>query len=69
MQQSAGELNEVFKTLNTPALLYKAYYSGEISYTELFTEYDNYNQTLLYLENLYLKLTSLHLELYVLSAQ
>ncbi len=67
VQQSAISINEVFKTLNTPDLLVKAYKTGQISYTEFFTEYENYQQMVLYVEDLNLKASALQLQLYVLS--
>jgi len=66
VQQSVMSMNDVFKTLNTPELLLKAYNAGHISYTEFFIEYDNYQQTALYIEELNQKASSLQLHLYVL---
>lgn len=67
VQQSASSINEVFKTLNTPELLIIAYKAGQINYTEFFTEYENYQQTALYAEDLNQKAASMYLQLYVLS--
>jgi cobalt-zinc-cadmium efflux system outer membrane protein len=67
VQQSVFGLNKVYKTLNTPVLLVKAYNSGQINYTTFFAEYDNYRQTALYIEDLNSKATSLQLQIYVLS--
>ncbi len=66
-QQSVTDLSEVVKTINTPLLLVKAYKSGQLNYTEFFSEYDNYYKTALYLEDLYLRSNSLRLQLFVLS--
>ncbi len=65
--QSVSGLNQVYKMLNTPVLLVKAYNSGQINYTTFFAEYDNYQQTALYMEELNRKATSLQLQIYVLS--
>ena len=67
VQLSVSSMNEVFKTLNTPELLLKAYKGGQINYTEFFSEYENYQQTALYLEELNQKAASLQLQLYILS--
>jgi outer membrane protein TolC len=67
VQLSVSSMNEVFKTLNTPELLLKAYKAGQINYTEFFSEYENYQQTALYVEELNQKAASLLLQLYVMS--
>lgn len=67
VQLSVSSMNEVFKTLNTPELLLKAYKAGQINYTEFFSEYENYQQTSLHVEELNQKAASLQLQLYVLS--
>jgi hypothetical protein len=67
VQLSVSSMSEVFKTLNTPELLLKAYKAGQINYTEFFSEYGNYQETALYVEELNQKATSLQLQLYVLS--
>lgn len=66
-QQSYNDMNDVIKKLKTSKLLLIAFNSGQIGYNEYFTGYDNYNQTLLYLEDLLLRTNSLRLQLYVLS--
>lgn len=63
---SVSSMNEVFKTLNTPELLLKAYNAGQINYTEFFSEYENYQQTALYIEELNQKAASMQLQLHVL---
>jgi outer membrane protein TolC len=67
VQQSRTSLIRVFKTLHTYDLLLKAYNAGQINYTEFFTEYENYQQTALYIEELNQKTASLQLQLYVLA--
>ena len=66
-RQSAEELQALFSTLNTLALLEKAYSAGQTSYTEFFTEYDHYWQTALYIEELNQKAAALQLQLFVWS--
>jgi hypothetical protein len=67
VQQSVTSMTDVFKTLNTPGLLIKAYNAGQINYTGFFTEYENYQQTALYIEELNQKAASLQLQLFVLA--
>ena len=67
VNQSLAGITVVFNTLNTPELLLKAYNAGEISYTEFFTEYENYQQLILYIEELKQKAMALNLQLYVLA--
>lgn len=66
MQSSVQELDNVMKTLNTPRLLLKSYEAGQINYTEFFTEYENYKQTLFYIEELNQKVAALQLKIYTL---
>lgn len=67
VQQSLAGMTDVFNSLNTPDLLLKAYGAGQISYSEFFTEYQNYHETTLYLEELRHKTASLQFQLYILS--
>lgn len=67
VQQSLASINDVFRTLNTPELLMKAYKAGQINYTEFFSEYENYQQTALYIEELSQRAASSQLRLFVLS--
>lgn len=66
-QQSLAGITDVFNSLNTPDLLLKAYSAGQISYSEFFTEYQNYHETTMYLEELKHKTASLQFQLYILS--
>ena len=64
---SLNNMNGVFRSLNTPELLLKAYRAGQINYTEFFSEYENYQQTALYIEDLNRNAVSLQLQLFVMS--
>ncbi len=66
IQKSLNEIKTVFESLNTPALLFKAYNAGQINYTEFFSEYGNYFQTATYLEELMQEENKLQLQFYVL---
>lgn len=67
VQQSLASVNDFIISLNTPELLMKAYKAGQINYTEFFSEYENYQQTALYTEELNFKAASLRLQLFVFS--
>lgn len=66
MQASVTEMEQVIATLNTPGLLIKSYEAGQINYTEFFTEYQNFRQTIMYIEELKQEVTALELRIHIL---
>ena len=60
------EMELLTGSFSTLELLEKAYLSGQINYTEFFSEYSNYRETLSYLEDLRLAERKLLMELYVI---
>lgn len=60
------EIEQLVNEQNMAPLLLKAYSSGQISYTEFFSEYSIYKDTQLYIEDLRLKTMAIEMQLYVL---
>jgi outer membrane protein TolC len=66
MNASVKELENIVESLNTPELLLKSYEAGQMNYTEFFTEYNNFRDSILYIEELNKKVTILRLKINVL---
>lgn len=68
LHNAITEMNAIVEQVNTPNLLFKAYNAGQISYSEFFTEYENYQSAMLYLEDLKFKAALLQMKLHIISA-
>lgn len=66
LKNTLQEIEQMIGILNTPSLLLKSYEAGQIGYTEFFSEYSNYKETQMYIEDLRLKTLAIEMQLYVL---